>query len=71
MSDRVIVLTERPATVKCIHNINFEMKNRTPLNCRENPKFNVERTWRKKYIKSLWKYQRLFALESIKFCQKE
>ncbi len=48
MSDRVIVLTERPATVKCIHNINFEMKNRTPLNCRENPKFS-------KYFNLMWK----------------
>ena len=48
MSDRVIVLTERPATVKCIYNINFEMKNRTPLNCRENPKFS-------KYFNLMWK----------------
>lgn len=57
MSDRVIVLSERPATAKSIYNIDFEMENRTPLNCRENPKFspifqfNVERTWRKKHIK--------------------
>lgn len=48
MSDRVIVLTGRPATVKEIHKIEFEMKNRTPLNCRESPKFS-------KYFDTIWK----------------
>lgn len=48
MSDRIIVLSHRPATVKGIFNINFEMENRTPLNCRENPKFS-------KYFNILWK----------------
>ena len=48
MSDRVIVLSERPATVKSIHNIEFEMENRTPLNCRENPKFS-------QYFNLMWK----------------
>lgn len=48
MSDRVIVLTERPATVKDIHTIDFEIENRTPLNCRESPKFS-------KYFNLLWK----------------
>lgn len=48
MSDRVIVLSERPATVKNIHKIDFEMENRTPLNCRENPKFS-------KYFNFMWK----------------
>ena len=48
MSDRVIVLSERPATVKSIHKINFEMKNRTPLNCRENSKFS-------QYFNLMWK----------------
>ena len=48
MSDRVIVLSERPATVKTIHKIDFEMENRTPLNCRENPKFS-------KYFNLMWK----------------
>ena len=48
MSDRVIVLSERPATVKAIHKIDFEMENRTPLNCRENPKFS-------KYFNLMWK----------------
>lgn len=48
MSDRVIVLTSRPASVKKIHAIDFEMENRDPINCRENPKFS-------KYYDLLWK----------------
>ena len=40
MSDRVIILTNRPAVVKEVHEIDFEMENRTPLNCRESPKFS-------------------------------
>lgn len=48
MSDRVIVLTHRPATVKKIYDIDFEMENRTPLNCREKPKFS-------KYFNLMWK----------------
>lgn len=48
MSDRVIVLSNRPATVKEIHKIDFEMENRTPLNCRESPKFS-------KYFDIIWK----------------
>ena len=48
MSDRVVVLSKRPATIKNIHEIDFEMDNRTPLNCRENPKFS-------KYFNLMWK----------------
>lgn len=48
MSDRVILLSNRPATVKEIHKIEFEMENRTPLNCRESPKFS-------KYFDTIWK----------------
>lgn len=48
MSDRVIVLSKRPATVKKIYDIDFEMKNRTPLNCREKPQFS-------KYFNLMWK----------------
>ena len=48
MSDRVIVLSKRPATVKKIHNIEFEMDNRNPINCRESPKFS-------KYFDTIWK----------------
>ena len=48
MSDRVIVLTKRPGEIKDIHKIDFEMENRNPINCRENPKFS-------KYFNTLWK----------------
>lgn len=48
MSDRIVVLRERPATVKTIHTIDFEMENRDPLNVRESPKFS-------KYFDSIWK----------------
>lgn len=48
MSDRVIVLTPRPATIKNIYDIDFEMENRTPLNCREKPIFS-------KYFNLMWK----------------
>ena len=34
--------------LKQIHNINFEMESRTPLTCRENPKFS-------KYFNLMWK----------------
>lgn len=48
MSDRVLVLTKRPGTIKDIHKIDFEMENRNPINCRENPKFS-------KYFNTIWK----------------
>ena len=48
MSDRVVVLTNRPATVKKIYAIDFEMENRNPINCRESPKFS-------QYYDKLWK----------------
>lgn len=48
MSDRIIVLTNRPGTIKKIHNISFETKDRTPLNTREDVKFS-------KYFNILWK----------------
>ena len=48
MSDRVVVLSQRPATVKNIYTIDFEMENRTPLICREKPKFS-------KYFNIMWK----------------
>ena len=48
MSDRVLVLSERPGTVKRIHNIDFEIDGRNPINCRENPKFST-------YFNTLWK----------------
>lgn len=48
MSDKVIVLSNRPATVKQIHTIDFDMPNRTPINCRKSPKFS-------EYFDTLWK----------------
>ena len=48
MSDRVIVLSKRPAIVKQIHTIDFEMESRNPINCRESSKFS-------KYFDTLWK----------------
>ena len=48
MSDRVVVLTKRPGTVKDVHKIEFDIENRNPINCRESPKFS-------KYFNTLWK----------------
>lgn len=48
MSDKIIVLSKRPAIIKSIHEIKFDIPNRTPLNCRENPKFS-------KYFDTIWK----------------
>lgn len=48
MSDRVIVLSKRPGRIKNIHEINFKMDNRCPINCRENPKFST-------YFNTLWR----------------
>lgn len=48
LSDRVVVLSRRPAKIKNIHEIKFDMENRTPINCRERPEFS-------KYFDLLWK----------------
>jgi len=48
MSDRVIVLSKRPGTVRDLHKIDFERKDRNPINCRESPKFS-------QYFNTLWK----------------
>jgi len=48
MSDNVIVLTNRPATIKNVHNINFNLPNRTPLKCREAENFSY-------YFDKIWK----------------
>ena len=48
MADRVMVLSKRPGTIKNIHEIDFEMGNRTPINCRQSPKFSD-------YFDTLWK----------------
>lgn len=48
MSDEIIVLTKRPAVIKSVHNIEFDIPNRTPLNCRDNEKFSH-------YFDIIWK----------------
>ena len=48
MADKIIVLSKRPATVQSVHDIKFNIKDRTPLNCRERPEFS-------KYFNKLWK----------------
>ena len=48
MSDRIIVLSHRPGSVKNIIKIKFDMENRNPLLCRESSKFS-------KYFDSIWK----------------
>lgn len=48
MSDRIAVLTGRPATVKNIHEVKFNIKDRDPLNVRETSEFS-------KYFDSIWK----------------
>ena len=48
MGDRILVLTARPARVKEILDIDFGMDHRTPLSCRNNPKFG-------QYFDHIWK----------------
>ena len=48
MSDKIIVLSKRPAVIKSVHDIKFDIENRTPLSCRENPNFS-------KYFDTIWK----------------
>ncbi len=48
MGDRVVILSQRPATIKEILEIDFEDDARTPLSCRNSPKFS-------KYFEHIWK----------------
>lgn len=48
MSDEVIVLSNRPSKIKNVYFISFEMEDRTPLTCRDNPKFTD-------YFDVIWK----------------
>lgn len=48
MSDQVIVLSSRPAIIKNVYDIKFDIKKRTPLLCRENKKFST-------YFDTIWK----------------
>ncbi|WP_230975003.1 ABC transporter ATP-binding protein [Aminipila luticellarii] len=48
MGDKIVMLSARPAVVKEVLAIDFEMENRNPLNCRNSPKFG-------KYFDHIWK----------------
>ncbi len=48
MSDTVVILGPRPATVKELLPIRFELDNRTPLSCRNTPQFS-------QYFDHIWK----------------
>lgn len=48
MSDRIIVLTKRPAEIKSIHEIKLTCNNKTPITCREAPEFRF-------YFNTIWK----------------
>ncbi len=48
MGDKIIILSARPAVIKEILEIDFEDKNRTPLSCRNSPKFSH-------YFDHIWK----------------
>jgi NitT/TauT family transport system ATP-binding protein len=48
LSDRVAVLSKRPAVLKNIYEINLSVKNRTPLKSREAPEFRY-------YFNTIWK----------------
>lgn len=48
MSDRIIVLTKRPATIKSVHTIQLTCEVNTPLKNRDAPEFRV-------YFNKIWK----------------
>ena len=48
MSDRVIVLSRRPAVVKSVYNIDFAEGRGTPMQCRERAEF-------RSYFNSIWR----------------
>ena len=48
MSDVVVMLTPRPATVKELLPIRFDLEDRTPLTCRKTPQFSA-------YFDRIWK----------------
>ena len=48
MSDEVIVMTKRPSTIEAVYKITFNLSNRTPLACRDDPKFT-------EYFDLIWK----------------
>ncbi len=48
VSDKIVVLTKRPASVKTIYDINLSVKDKTPIAAREAPEF-------KDYFNAIWK----------------
>lgn len=48
LSDRVVVLSKRPAVIKNIYDIKLSIENRTPLKSREAPEF-------RHYFNAIWK----------------
>lgn len=48
MSDRVVVLSKRPAVIRKIFDTEFDIKNRSPLLCRDHKKFG-------EYFNQIWK----------------
>lgn len=59
MSDRIIVLSKRPAVVKAVHEIRFDaLKTRTPLACRELEEFS-------KYFHLIWKELDIHGAETF------
>lgn len=48
VSDRIVLLTNRPAVIKNIYDVKLSVKDRTPLTSREAPEF-------KDYFNTLWK----------------
>ncbi|WP_446897617.1 ABC transporter ATP-binding protein [Clostridium sp. LBM24168] len=48
MSNRILVLSSRPAKVKTIFDITFDQSYTSPLKCREDPKFRI-------YFNKIWK----------------
>ena len=48
MSDRVIVLSKRPASIQKIFQIQFSVPHDSPLKCREEPEFRI-------YFNDIWK----------------
>ena len=48
MSDEVIVLSNRPSTIKDVYKIEFDIPNRTPLTCRDTKEFTTyfDKVWR-------------------------
>ncbi len=49
MADKVVVLSNRPASIKNVHNIELTCNDeRTPIKCREAPEF-------RHYFNKIWK----------------